>query len=604
MIGRVLLTLGLALGAALHFDVTGQVVAPAIAMLIAVVGTVVGPRLDLAQAAQALVLVGTALFTFALVVVDVPIDPDDGGPRLQYVVASGTALLTVGLRHFMNEPERGDLATWVIGLVAFYAGGRVASPLYLPLVAAYLGLAWMHAAWTSEAQRHRSRRHVLVAVGMIGGSVLVAGGTALGLRLAFQSTTQFISARVGAAEVGFGAGAFTLGSMDGMRSSNDVVLRVHGPSGDHFRGQVYREYLQGTWLPPGGRAESAPSGPEPTGVVTTIEFVSTDEERLFLPADAMAVGVTPSLVQVDLLGVPRSGGDPPEEVRFNTTGTRRLARAEPGPEDLRVPPPVAAAIGPLLDEWTVGLDDPRARIETIEDHLERDFTYSLHYDRDPEGDPVVQFMLDSRLGHCEYFASAMALSARQVGVPARVVTGFRSTERSPFSGHRIVRSRDAHAWTEVYLDGAWERVDPSPQNSTEAGTTQAWISGALDDLSLYWSRYGPQVAVGILLVVFVGLQIRTLLRGRDEKEEAATEAWVEGPPDWLLPVLERLAAAELVRDPAEPVEAFAERVAEAGRDDAGALLGRYAALRYGGRGDEASLARDAASLTGGSRSSR
>lgn len=591
-IAQALVTAGLVAAAALHVTVTGQVLVPALAVLLALAGAVAGPRLALAQAAQALVLVATALLTFAALLFDAPLDPTSGGPKLQYVVASGTALLTVAGRQWMRDPEYGDAATWAVGLVVFYSCGRVLSPLYLPLVAAYLGLAWAFMAAMSNAGRHRSPRHVLVAVAMIGGSALLAGGGALLLRAAYVGANAFILSQVGGGEVGFGAGAFQLGSMDGMRSSDEVILRVHGPASAHFRGQAYSEYRSGAWLPPAGPVVVLPPGAAPVGVVTTVEFVSSDQERLFLPAESGAVAVRPAGLLADALGVPRPAGEPPEELRFDSSSPPRLTPVPPRPADLALDAQVAAAIGPLIDRWVAGAQTPRARVAAIQARLEQDYTYSLHYERVEDVDPVVQFMLDSRLGHCEYFASGMALAARYVGVPARVVTGFRSTETSPFGGHRIVRSRDAHAWVEVYLDGAWEGVDPSPQNSMEGGPTRAFLAGALDDLAVAWERVGPQVLVAVLLAIFVGLQIRTLLRNRKAPQVAMQAVGLEGPPDWLLPLLAGLANVGLVREPSEPVESFAARVRLAGRADAGALLGRYAMLRYGGRGDSAALARD------------
>jgi transglutaminase-like putative cysteine protease len=598
VIGRLVIALGLGVGAWLHVAATGQVVAPAIAALVALVGVVMGPRTSLSQAAQALLLVGTAFFTFALVLVDVPIDPDDGGPKLQYVVASGTAMLTVAARFFLHEPERGDLATWAIGLVVFYSCGRVATPAYLPLAVAYLGLAWMHRAVLSDAGRHKSGRHVGAAIGMMLSGAMLVGGVAMALRVAYQGANAFVLDAIVGDQAGFGAGAFELGSMDGMRSSDEVVLRVHGPAGEHFRGQAYTDYVNGVWHPPVGRIQGAPPEKALTGEVTTIEFVMADQERLFLPDDAAAVAVRPGGLQVDILGVPRPSGDPPEEVRFDTTSAVRLPPAEPRKSDLAVPPEVAVAIAPLVSEWVAGAETPTEKVDAIRTRLEQEYTYSLHYERDPERDPVLQFLLESKLGHCEYFASGMALSARQAGVPARVVTGFRSDETSPFGGHRIVRERDAHAWVEVHLDGAWVRVDPSPQNSMEAGPTQAWLAGAMDDLSLAWDRAGPQVSVGVLLIVFVGLQIRTLLRNRRKEPELVVEEGVEGPPDWLGPLLQALAADGLERQGTEPVEVFAGRVGEAGKGEAAALLRRYAALRYGGQGDAAVLAREVAGLGG------
>lgn len=590
MSGRAVLALALVLVAPLHLQCTGQGLTPAIAVLVALAGVAAGPRLSLGQASQALLLVGTALSVFAFALVDVPFDTAAGGPRIQYVVASGTAMLTFAARLWMHEPERGDAATWAIGIVSFYACGRVSHPAFLPLAVGYLGLAWLHMAVRSDAGRHRSPRHIGAAFGMLAGGALLVGGAAMALRVAYEGANAFVLDAMMGDEVGFGAGAFELGSMAGMRSSDEVILRIHGPVGEHLRGQAYTEYVAGTWLPPAGRVSLAPAERRLEGTVTTIEFVSEKEERLFLPEDARGVVIRPGGLQVDALGIPRPSDAPPEEVRFDTQGSARLPPVEPRPADLEVPPEVAAAIGPLVDGWTEGVGTPAARVDAIRTRLEQDYTYSLHYERDPDRDPVVQFLVDSRLGHCEYFASGMALSARHAGVPARVVTGFRSDETSPLGGHRIVRSRDAHAWVEVHLAGAWVRVDPSPQNSLESGPTGVFFSGLRDDLAVAWERAGPQVSIGILLIVFVGLQVRTLLRNRATPSVVATEAWIEGPPPWLLPLLDALAEDGLVRDAAEPVEVFAARVGGAGRDAAGALLVRYAALRYGGRGDEEGLA--------------
>lgn len=590
--GRAIITLALVTAGALHLTVTGQVFVPLVALLLALGATVAGPRLELKQAAQALLLVATVLLTFGVALIDLPLSHEEGGPKLQYVVIAGAALLTLASRLWMRNPERGDLATWGIGLLVFTSCGRVLSPAYLPLSVAYLSLAWLHTAHSSGVRSHRSGRHVALALALVLGSSVLAGGAAWGLRTAFAKTNAFILAQVAGGEVGFGAGAFRMDSLDGLRDSTEVILRVHGPVAEHLRGQVYAEYEGGVWYPPVAPPTVVSAGPEPTGEVSTIEFVSKEEERLFLPQNSASVAVSPPGLRVDALGIPRPAGEPPTEVRFSTTGAVRLPPAAPGPADLSVSPEVDVAIGPLVDGWISEVDSPRARVEAIQERLEADYTYSLHYERLAGEDPVVQFLLASRLGHCEYFASGMALAARHAGVPARVVTGFRSSETSPFGGHRIVRSRDAHAWVEVYLDGAWERVDPSPRSSLETGSAQSFLSGALDDLKVLWERLGLEALAAALVLLFVGLQVRTLLRGRRSPALPEHEAWVEGPPAWLLPLLDPLAAAGLSRGAAEPIEAFSARLEAAAQGPAGDLLRRYAALRYGGQQDPGALAQE------------
>ena len=90
------------------------------------------------------------------------------------------------------------------------------------------------------------------------------------------------------------------------------------------------------------------------------------------------------------------------------------------------------------------------------------FSYTLNQAPTPGVEPVEDFLFNRRRGHCEYFASAMAVMLRSVGVPARVVNGFKVTEWNPIGGFYIVRQSDAHSWVEAYLrpDG-WRTFDPS-----------------------------------------------------------------------------------------------------------------------------------------------
>lgn len=75
--------------------------------------------------------------------------------------------------------------------------------------------------------------------------------------------------------------------------------------------------------------------------------------------------------------------------------------------------------------------------------------------------PVDDFLFRTRSGFCEHYASAFAILARAAGIPARVVTGYQGGELNPLANYWIVRQSDAHAWTEVWLDGYWERYDPT-----------------------------------------------------------------------------------------------------------------------------------------------
>ena len=91
------------------------------------------------------------------------------------------------------------------------------------------------------------------------------------------------------------------------------------------------------------------------------------------------------------------------------------------------------------------------------------FTYDLSPPQVPQGsDPLTHFLFQDRIGYCEQYASAMAVMARQAGIPARVAVGY--TAGRPSGDDRwTVAARDAHAWPELYFEGSgWVRFEPTP----------------------------------------------------------------------------------------------------------------------------------------------
>ena len=74
---------------------------------------------------------------------------------------------------------------------------------------------------------------------------------------------------------------------------------------------------------------------------------------------------------------------------------------------------------------------------------------------------VDDFLFETRRGFCEHYAGAFAFLMRAAGIPARVVTGYLGGEINPASGAMVIRQSDAHAWTEVWIDDQWRRIDPT-----------------------------------------------------------------------------------------------------------------------------------------------
>lgn len=100
-------------------------------------------------------------------------------------------------------------------------------------------------------------------------------------------------------------------------------------------------------------------------------------------------------------------------------------------------------------------------------------------------DRIDQFLFYSRKGFCEHYASSFVMLMRYVGIPARVVTGYQGGQFALDGESWEVRQLDAHAWSEVYLDGKWKRIDP-----TAMIAPQRIDSGMQDYLSQYQNIWG------------------------------------------------------------------------------------------------------------------
>lgn len=129
----------------------------------------------------------------------------------------------------------------------------------------------------------------------------------------------------------------------------------------------------------------------------------------------------------------------------------------------------------------------------LEQHLRENYAYTLDtVIRDQNRTDLSTFLFETRYGHCEYFASALAIMLRLQGIPSRVVNGYAATDRNPLTGFIEVRGTDAHAWTEGYFDGlGWVPFEPtsyyqlpSEQRKTELAYEQVndYVERQLDIL--------------------------------------------------------------------------------------------------------------------------
>lgn len=117
------------------------------------------------------------------------------------------------------------------------------------------------------------------------------------------------------------------------------------------------------------------------------------------------------------------------------------------------------------DPETRPFKDDLPAIRLLESHLQSKYTYTLNSEPVPSGEDATEwFLFERREGHCEYYASALALLARSVGIDSRVITGYVASDFNEVTGQYIIRESNAHAWVEAEVGpDRWLVFDGTPR---------------------------------------------------------------------------------------------------------------------------------------------
>ncbi len=293
----------------------------------------------------------------------------------------------------------------------------------------------------------------------------------------------------------------SIGHLGRLKLSERTVLRVEPRDGLHLpfllREASYDVYNSPTWLASSaafaavlpeadGETWRFGSGKSPVERITVSAYLNRGRGVLALPAGAFEVD------RLAVVGVQRNrlGAVKVDEGLGLVTYTALYTRDGPldGPPveaDLHVPPHEAALVSRIAADLGLAGGSPAEKVEAVAAYFRRSFRYSTWKGERPRKESALEeFLLNSRAGHCEYFATATTLLLRAAGVPARYTVGFSVQEWSRLEQRYIVRARHAHSWTLAYVNGAWRDVDTTP--SVWAETEQA-DSTFLEPLHDLWS---------------------------------------------------------------------------------------------------------------------
>ena len=288
-----------------------------------------------------------------------------------------------------------------------------------------------------------------------------------------------------------------------VRAWDRLGERIRGPI--YLRGRVFDSFDGRSWASTGAAGRHSVGGWDTRAEIMLEPMEGT---QIFGPPDVLhATSDQGPIVQ-------RAEGDlahdqPGRRIAYEVySRSHSLTMVAAGERALLALPELDPRIAGVAAGLAPGSTDPEEIVAAAVRYLGSGFSYVLDPPQPPT-DALAWFLFESRAGHCEYFATALAVLLRERGVPARLATGFYSAEEADGGGYTSVRRGHAHAWVEVPVRGGWATLDATPVGgfpNVEVSWWQAagerlndvWLSAVLDyDLD---TQFGAAAGFGRLFV--------------------------------------------------------------------------------------------------------
>ena len=323
-------------------------------------------------------------------------------------------------------------------------------------------------------------------------------------------------------------GYATLGYVGERR--DDIVMYVRSPLASFWRGQVLDEYDGRGWMTASATSELEMDG---SGRLRFIDapialglgrYVQTFFPRVAQP-EAVFTGYSPgSIALLDIRGsVNVSEGAPQIIQRLRDANSYSVTSAVPGltPDEMvldfvdtiylegRQFSPVSQRVEDLANAIIEGSTSDFQKAARLEQYLLLNYRYDLRVPLlSPFNDVVDEFLFERQAGYCAQFATAMAVMARLVGLPARVATGYIPGAFDSLTGAHTVRLQDAHAWVEIkFIQQGWVAFDPTPRPDSpwalDAGFTNATrtVQQVMRSQLADWLAGVPTAATGAVVAL-------------------------------------------------------------------------------------------------------
>jgi protein-glutamine gamma-glutamyltransferase len=307
-----------------------------------------------------------------------------------------------------------------------------------------------------------------------------------------------------------------LGHIGTIKQSDTVVMRVktnrsiaqlpadlkwRGLAFDHYDGRVWtRSTPSGRVIPMQGwyyKIENSAQGTDLIDQTFFIEALSTDV--IFAAHKVLAISRDAGPLRNDSSGNLFATQHLYNKMRYSAVSDpinpnpAIITDAQAIPSEIMTRftqvPPGDPRIAALAKQVTYGNNNRYTKAQAVERYLLSHYRYSLTLRGTPNSrDPLAMFLFDVREGHCEYFATAMTVMLRRIGIPARLVNGFRQGEYNTISDSWIVRQYDAHSWVEAYIPPyGWIEFDPTPPDLRRPQPAFIrLLSNLADAVDLWW----------------------------------------------------------------------------------------------------------------------
>ena len=351
-----------------------------------------------------------------------------------------------------------------------------------------------------------------------------------------------------------------------LRPSDEPALTIVGEPAPLWRGAAFDLYTGHAWLRSEESLDTAgaitQSGldltdlfPPPPGVPVHTHLVRSEKDQVFvcysagqirrigLPPTAGSSGIiAPSFMRVDEYGCVDAPGhlmrtgfeyvvaSSPLEISAFRSRDPDLVSPSQLPENYLKLPFSCRRVADLARRLTAREAKPERRLATLAAYLQRHCVYTLEAPAAPRSqDAVDHFLFHSRRGYCDLFASALAVMARAVGIPTRVVVGYAYpspvVEEPGDPPTALVRESDAHAWVEAYVvPWGWVSVDATPPSGESSPIPLARRTALR--AHFLWQDH-PVAAGGTLTLILVGLVLALLRRRTGLAPATAAEATPE-----------------------------------------------------------------------------